>query len=98
MQQTWSLEEIRHKIATNDTWLCRGIIAIYKRQTADEQRNRTTSEPNGFGYNLKDSFIMSTLAEHLLKGFTLSEEQRHIARMRLSKYARQLTKIANQSG
>ena len=68
MQRTWSLEEIRHKIATNDTWLCRGIIAIYQQQTMDEKRNRTTSEPNGFGFNLKDSFIMSTLAEQLLRG------------------------------
>jgi len=97
MQRIWSLEEIRHKIATNDTWLCRGIIAIYKHQTEDEKRSRTTSEPNGFGYNLKDSFIMSTLAEHLLRGNTLSEQQRRIARDRLSKYARQLTKIANRS-
>ena len=97
MQRTWSLEEIRHKIATNDTWLCRGIIAIYQQQTMDEKRNRTTSEPNGFGFNLKDSFIMSTLAEQLLRGNTLSEEQRHVARLRLSKYARQLTKIANRT-
>lgn len=91
----WLKSDIAEKLATNDQWLIRGIIAIYKLQTEEEQSCEETLENNGVGFNGVDGPFLSSLAEQINKGRSLSVKQIAAARKSMKKYAGQLTKIAN---
>lgn len=88
--------EIRNKLNTNDRWLTRGILAIYAKQTADEQTNGHTKHHNKQGFNANDAPILSFLARQVLAGRTLSPVQLRVARRRMPKYAAQLARIAQE--
>lgn len=87
---------IKEKILTNDLWLARGVVAIYKRQTSQEQNVGKTIDNNGVGFNGVDSEILTSFAEFFLKRGFLSPKQIHIARKKMVKYCGQLAKIANK--
>ncbi len=105
MDKTWIKEEIQTNLRDNDTWVIRGVVAIYNLQTTDEQRKQETTENNGVGFNGVDGYIMSSFAEQIQTWmnnrsprkfrFPLSQKQLKIARKKIIKYAGQLTKIAN---
>lgn len=92
----YTKEFIRDKMATNDKWLYRGLIAIHNLQTASEQMSLSTRESNGVGFNSVDAEILSSFASQLKERDFLSEKQKSIARKRMSKYAGQLERIANK--
>lgn len=92
----YTKEFIKEKILTDYRWLARGISAIYAHQTADEKAIGTTAHDNGIGFNGVDAFILSSFAQQIAKGRTLSPKQIEIARKKMAKYAGQLSKIANQ--
>lgn len=92
-----SVEQIRNKLATDNRWLARGILAIYARQTEEEKAIAATLSSNGIGFNGCDSFILSSFAEQLKAGRTLSTKQVVIARKKMLKYAGQLKKIADSA-
>tara|TARA_R110002020_G_scaffold293707_1_gene509412 strand:- start:751 stop:1053 length:303 start_codon:yes stop_codon:yes gene_type:complete len=95
MNKHWTIEEIRALIAENDKAVARGILAIYGKQTAMEQMVGETSASNGVGFSGADAPFLSSLALfYQAKGF-LSPKQVEIGRKRITKYARQLTDIAN---
>lgn len=95
MTKKWTKAEIRNRLETDDKWLIRGLVAIYNRQTDQEQNNGMTKEENGVGFNGVDSVILSDMAkQHMTRGF-LSRRQIEIVRGKMLKYAGQLTKIAN---
>ena len=91
----WTKEEIRIKLETNNTWLCRGLVAIYERQTADEQSGSATIHDNGVGFSGCDSSFLSNLAISYKKYGRLSDKQLVSARKAMLKYAGQLARIAN---
>lgn len=95
MDKAWSVEEIRNRLATNDKWLERGLVAIYRFQTESEKNLGATVEDNGVGFNGVDSVILTSFAQQLSHRGFLTPKQREIARKKMLKYARQLTKIAN---
>jgi hypothetical protein len=95
MANKWSREVILHKLLTDVKWLERGILALYARQTADEQKIKETHRRNGEGFNKPDAVLLSNYAELLNMGRHLSEKQLFIARKKMRKYASQLTRIAN---
>lgn len=97
ISKAWTKEEIKEKIATDNTWLYRGITAIYRLQTKSEQITGLTHESNGVGFNGTDANFMSSLAEQLIKRGTLSEKQTAAARKVMAKYAGQLARIANKN-
>ena len=92
---TYTPEYIKEMLNTNDKWLCRGIIAIYNKQTADEKEAETTKHSNGVGFSGCDAEILSSFAKQLLAGRSLSNKQREISRKKIVKYAKQLATIAN---
>lgn len=92
--KVWTKAEIREKLASNDNWLVRGLLAIFSRQTASEQEAGVTSEDNGIGFNGADAEILSSFAKFYAKNGYLSPKQREIARKKMLKYAGQLEKIA----
>ncbi|MFM7008685.1 MAG: hypothetical protein ACKO0Z_05045 [Betaproteobacteria bacterium] len=88
------VEFIRHKMATNDEWLVRGLKAIYRNQTEDEQHDKATTDRNGIGFNGTDAEFLSSIAEKACKGWTLSPKQLAATRKAMRKYAGQLERIA----
>lgn len=88
----------------------RALLALYARQTNEEQTEGRTVEDNGYGFNGVDSEIFSNFARQILSsqypaGRRLSPKQYAICRkvgsngrMRLGKYAKQLLEIVKMKG
>lgn len=91
----WTKDSIKTLLDTNAKAVTRGILAIYERQTADEQRADRTSHSNGIGYSAFDAEFMSSLARQIGQGRTLSVKQMAIGRNKIKRYAGQLAEIAN---
>lgn len=81
---------VAHKLGTDAQWASRAITVLYGFQTADEQEAGSTKEHNGAGFNGTDAFILSSFAEQVAKGRTLSAKQLAIAYRKLPKYQRQV--------
>ena len=86
---------VRAKVATDINWALKGLQAIYKYQTAAEQSMQDTSESNGVGFNGVDGHLLSSFAEQVLGGRTLTVKQVAILYKKMPKYARQLVVIAS---
>jgi len=84
---------VKNKLATNPAWATRAIVKLYELQTADEQASQTTHNVNGVGFNGTDANILSSFAEQILKGRTLSPKQLAIAYKKLPKYSRQISNL-----
>lgn len=101
---TWTKEAIKQNLLENDQWVVRGILAIYDRQTFDEQASHITKHNNGIGFNGVDAEILTSFAEQIIKWMNggkaysspLSPKQMEIARRKIIKYSRQLAEIANR--
>ena len=93
--KTWTKSEIKDKLETDTHWLVRGILAIHRCQTEDEQNSKNTKHRNGVGFGKPDARFLSSLAEWLKKGGNLTEKQITAARYCMLKYAGQLARIAN---
>lgn len=93
---TYTKQDIVSMIETRDIAVAKGVLAIYAYQTAVEQSAEATCQDNGVGFNGADAPILSSFAKQLQKGRTLSAKQIAIARKRMTKYAGQLLKIAQE--
>lgn len=91
----WTKEEIAAKLADDDAWLIRGLLAIYSKQTDEEKNSDITKVDNGIGFNAFDATILSDMAKQYNRTKFLSKRQLVIVRKCMKKYAGQLTKIAN---
>lgn len=91
----WTKAEIKANLAASDKWLCRGLVAIFNKQTADEKVEGRTSHDNGIGFNGVDAEILTSFAmQYIERGF-LTPKQIVMARKKMLKYAGQLLKISN---
>lgn len=93
----WTEDEIKILIQENDKVLYGALKKLYAEQTADEQADGNTKEHNGVGFNGVDAPILSSMAEFLNKTGFLTPKQKALARKKLVKYNRQLTKLANKA-
>jgi len=84
------IEYVKNKLATDSNWASRAILKLYECQTAAEQSVGTTTENNGIGFNGLDGVILSSFAQQLLKGRTLTAKQLAIAHKKLPKYGKQV--------
>lgn len=89
-------EFIREKIKTDEQWMLRGLVAIWKKQTADEQATWVTRHSNSVGFTGVDGGFFSKMAERVHNGWGLSEKQAACVRRAMPKYAGQLRKIADK--
>lgn len=90
-------EKVKALLQSSDKAVCRGLLRIYERQTASEQRADTTTDANGVGFSAFDAEILSSFAKQLLQGKTLSPRQMELARKKVVRYAGQLAEIAEQT-
>jgi hypothetical protein len=91
----YTQEQIKEKLATNQQWLERAVLAIYARQTAAEQTVEETVDLNNQGFNAFDAKYLTYIAKWLQSGKHLDGRHLEKTRTRMQKYCRQLTEIAN---
>jgi hypothetical protein len=92
----WTVEEIKNLLETDDQFVCRAIVKIFEKQTEDEKASDMTDCNNGVGFNGTDAFIMSQYAKFFMEKKYLTPKQLAIAKRKIMKYAKQLTRIANE--
>lgn len=91
--KTYTQEEIRKLVGTDDLWAVRALLAIYERQTEDEKTNHMTKHENHVGFSGIDAEILTSIAEQA-KRHGLSAKQLALVKKRMPKYSRQLYEIA----
>ena len=84
---------VKQQLATSPAWVSRAIVVLHQRQTVDEQASQMTRNVNGAGFNSTDAFILSSFAEQINKGRTLSPKQLAIAHKKVVKYAKQVISL-----
>ena len=94
-QKTWTRTEIEALINTNDRAVERAMVAIWERQTADEQETQDTRHHNGIGFSGWTAKSGTYFARWVQSGRTLSGKHLVKARKIALHHAGQLTRIAN---
>ena len=93
--KVWTRQEIKELLLANDKAVARGLMAIYNRQTENEQYGDQTVESNGVGFNKYDAAVMSSVAKWYASHGYLTGRQTKMVRAKILKYSGQLTDIAN---
>lgn len=91
----YNKKDIEVRIMNDQKWLERGIVAIYKKQTRDEQNCEHTKYNNMMGFNSPDAHRLTYYAKWILSGKHLNGIHLERARKQMKKYSGQLTRIAN---
>jgi len=91
----WTREQILARVTTDRRWRHKALLALYERQTADEQMSEEAKYRNRQGFNCVDAEILSSFAKQLKARGQLSEKQDAILKKRIREYGSQLAKIAN---
>lgn len=104
LTRQWSKSDMIALLDSRPVFVERALVALYARQTADEQRADVTSHTNGIGFSGCDANILSQFAKWVTAGEAkgipagkrLSQKQRDLTVKKLKKYTRQLIEIAEE--
>ena len=94
--KVWSGEMIRNLLNRNSNAVLKGVVALYKLQTADEKACKLTNASNGVGFSAYDAPYMTKIAERVISKRGLTKMEVANLRVKLLKYSNQLAKIANK--
>ena len=97
----WTVETVAEKLATSDAWVEQAIVALYKRQVAEETGHvGVTIYLNDRGFQQADAKAFTEYARQILRGENLNSTQIAFARRpwrrsrvpkpTICKYARQV--------
>lgn len=89
---------IQKLLDTNDLAVCRALVVIFERQTADEQASDHTRDANSVGFSGVHAEICSSFAKQYMSRGFLSPKQMVIARKIMKKYWKQLAEISKENG
>ncbi len=92
----WTKDSIHNLLSSNDKAVARAVLAIYARQTNDEQATESTRHTNGAGFNHADAQRGSYYATYVQRTGRLTGRHLELARKMVGKYWRQLAEIANE--
>ena len=87
---------VREKLATDNAWLVRGLLAIHAKQTDDEKRSHETRHDNDRGFNSADAPLMTSFVNQWNTRHWFSDKQMNRLRKTMRKYAGQLVRIARE--
>ena len=87
---------VKDKLLTDSQWAVRGLKLIFKNQTSDEVCSQYTSHQNGIGFSQFDAEILTSFHNFLVKYNRLSGKQMAILHKKISKYANQIIKYADE--
>ena len=93
MNKADTLKALQSKLATDIRWAQRGLLAIFRNQTSDEQVSANVTHHNCMGFRCMDSEILTSFANQLQYRKQLSDKQMRIVHRLMPKYARQLMKF-----
>jgi hypothetical protein len=100
---TVTAETIRSKLATDDRWLARALVALNARQTQDEQRDEATKYHNDAGFTSGHARRGTSMAQfYQQRGFLTPRQlawwrqRTPSGRMRIEIYTQQLLRIARE--
>lgn len=88
---------VQHQLRTNEAWASKGLVAIYNRQTADEQNAGKTEVDNGIGFTGLDAEFATSLAKGILKYGRLTERQLPYLFKLMPKYWAQIVEISDEA-
>lgn len=102
-----SADMIRANMLADNRWLIRGLLAIYARQTFDEQASETTKHHNSKGFSALDASILSSYAAQVEQweatppnqrryNSPLSTKQMSLLRRRMMRYSGQLARVVRE--
>ena len=97
MNKSAALTALQHKLSTDVCWAQRGLLAIFRNQTADEQRAANVTHHNQMGFRCMDSIILTSFANQLQRRGSLSPKQMQVVFKLMPKYARQLMKFYGEA-
>ena len=86
---------IRERLQCDANWAVRGLVKVYDYQTESEKCIGNTVESNGVGFSGIDGDILSSFAQQVKKGRTLSQKQMSVVFGSMPKYATQLQRIVD---
>ena len=106
------VNHMRLALMTNNDYLEKAILKLYKYQTEHEQQTQDTAVLNGVGFNTIDANFLSSLAEWILdrKHAPVAEKDKYVvrrhltykqllfARKKVTKYAGQLVNMYIDAG
>lgn len=109
MASAYTTEDLFAAIEKSDACAVNALLALYQRQTEDEQEDRLTSHRNGIGFSAVDADLLSSFAQQAERNrelktagerpahwSDLSPKQMEILRKKLRRYGRQLGEIAEE--
>ncbi len=104
INMTHTKETIIQLLERNDTAVGRALVALNKRQTADEQVDKTTRVHNSMGFRPCDAYMGTSLAKWFEeKGFLTAKQlawcrkPNSKGKIRISCYAGQLLKVIEEN-
>ena len=92
-----TLNRLQEVLRTDARWAQRALLAIYRNQTADEQRAANVTHHNQMGFRCMDSIILTSFANQLQTRGSLSPKQMNVVFKLMPKYARQLMKFYGEA-
>lgn len=87
------VDEWKRMIAESPRFAIRALVVLYKYQTEDEREAMASIHRNGFGFSKYDAEFLTSLAQQVEAGRTLSAKQMACMQRTLPKYAAQLVRI-----
>jgi len=96
MKPVVDVQYVQYLLSVNDYAVERAILAIFNRQTEDEQNVGMTKHTNGRGFNGTDAHLGSYYAKWLMSNRRLSGRHLMKARLMMMKYAKQLVEVAQE--
>ncbi len=94
-KKIWTRDEIETMVRNQDAAVERAMVAIWERQTADEQETQTTNHHNGIGFSGWTARSGTYYAEWIMSGRHLTGKHLDKARRIALHHAGQLTDFAN---
>lgn len=71
----------------------RALLALYEKQTREEQDAEQTIDHNGVGFNGVDAELLTSFAKQLQGGRFMTPKQDEWLRQKMPKYASQLARL-----
>lgn len=96
VKKVWTRPEIEHMLKTRDAAVERAMVALFNRQTRDEQVAEDTKHLNGIGFSANCAHYGTYYAKWVLSGKKLSGEHLTRARRIALQHARQIVEEANR--
>lgn len=95
--KVWEKAKIRNILIRSNEAVEKGIVAIFERQTADEQRAQTARYNNSIGFSAAHASRGSYYAKWVKGGRKLSGNHVLEGRKLILHYVRQLVEISNEN-